>query len=296
MQSYSSGIKRKLILALVIASAITILEFVGGVMSNSIALLGDAGHMLGDVMAISLSLFAIGLATKQHTKKLTYGYHRAEVLAALANGIILAIIAVLIVKEAYMRLINPPIIDVTILLGVAAIGLAANTVIALILKEARKNSINVRSAYLHVFYDAVSSIGVIVGGVIAIMTHYYAIDPIIAFMIAGLVAKGAISILRESIHILLEGTPSAIDAKKVIAEIKSINGVLDVHDLHAWTISSGINALSGHVVIQDQMVSESARIIDEIDRAMKTKFNISHTTIQVESDKTIKDIKHIDSN
>jgi cobalt-zinc-cadmium efflux system protein len=195
-----------------------------------------------------------------------------------------------------MRLINPPIVDVTILLGVAAIGLAANTVIALILKEARKNSINVRSAYLHVFYDAVSSIGVIVGGVIATLTHYYAIDPIIAFMIAGLVAKGAISILRESIHILLEGTPSAIDAKKVIAEIKSINGVLDVHDLHAWTISSGINALSGHVVIQDQMVSESARIIDEIDRAMKTKFNISHTTIQVESDKTIKDIKHIDSN
>jgi cobalt-zinc-cadmium efflux system protein len=296
MQSYSSGIKRKLILALVIASAITILEFLGGVMSNSIALLSDAGHMFGDVMAISLSLFAIGLATKQHTKKLTYGYHRAEVLAALANGIILAVIAVLIVQEAYMRLINPPIVDVTILLGVAAIGLAANTVIALILKEARKNSINVRSAYLHVFYDAVSSIGVIVGGLIATLTHYYAIDPIIAFMIAGLVAKGAISILRESIHILLEGTPSAIDAKRVIAEIKSINGVLDVHDLHAWTISSGINALSGHVVMQDQMVSESARIIDEIDRIMKTKFNISHTTIQVESDKTIKDIKHIDSN
>jgi cobalt-zinc-cadmium efflux system protein len=296
MQSYSSGIKRKLILALVIASAITILEFLGGVMSNSIALLSDAGHMFGDVMAISLSLFAIGLATKQHTKKLTYGYHRAEVLAALANGIILAVIAVLIVQEAYMRLINPPIVDVTILLGVAAIGLAANAVIALILKEARKNSINVRSAYLHVFYDAVSSIGVIVGGLIATLTHYYAIDPIIAFMIAGLVAKGAISILRESIHILLEGTPSAIDAKRVIAEIKSINGVLDVHDLHAWTISSGINALSGHVVMQDQMVSESARIIDEIDRIMKTKFNISHTTIQVESDKTIKDIKHIDSN
>lgn len=295
MQSYSSGIKRKLILALVIASAITILEFLGGVMSNSVALLSDAGHMFGDVMAISLSLFAIALATKEHTKKLTYGYHRAEVLAALANGIILAVIAVLIVQEAYMRLINPPIIDVTILLGVAAIGLAANTVIALILRETRKTSINVRSAYLHVFYDAVSSIGVIVGGVIATLTHYYAIDPIIAFMIAGLVAKGAISILRESIHILLEGTPSSIDAKKVIAEIKNINGVLDVHDLHAWTISSGINALSGHVVIQDQMVSESARIIDEIDRAMKTKFNISHTTIQLESDKTIKDIKHIDS-
>lgn len=295
MQSYSSGIKRKLVLALVIASAITVLEFLGGVMSNSIALLSDAGHMFGDVMAISLSLFAIALATKEHTKKLTYGYHRAEVLAALANGIILAVIAVLIVQEAYVRLINPPIIDVTILLGVAAVGLAANTVIALILREARKTSINVRSAYLHVFYDAVSSIGVIVGGVIATLTHYYAIDPIIAFMIAGLVAKGAISILRESIHILLEGTPSSIDAKKVIAEIKNINGVLDVHDLHAWTISSCINALSGHVVIQDQMVSESARIIDEIDRAMKTKFNISHTTIQLESDKTIKDIKHIDS-
>lgn len=294
MYSSNSNVKRKLTLALAIASGITIVELLGGIFSNSIALLSDAGHMFADVMAISLSLFALSLATKQHTKRLTYGYHRAEVLAALANGIILVVIAILIIQEAYMRLIAPPVIHITILIGIAAIGLIANIIIALILRKAQKTSINVRSAYLHVFYDTVSSIGVIVGGVIAAVTSYYAIDPVIAFMIAGLVAKGAFSILKESIHILLEGTPRTVELKRVSDEIKNIDGVVDIHDLHAWTISSSINALSVHVIVRDQKVSESARIIDEIDRLMRTKFKISHTTVQIESDKTITDLGHID--
>lgn len=294
MQPNSSSVKNKLALVLAIASAVTVLELFGSILSNSIALLSDAGHVFADVMAISLSLFAIGLAAKQHTRQLTYGYHRAEVLAALANGIMLAVIAALVVKEAYTRLINPPSIDTTVLLGVASIGLIANIVMALLLKEARKTSINVKAAYLHVFYDAVSSIGVIVGGTIAIVTQYYAIDPIIAFIIAGLIAKGAIRILRESIHILLEGVPSSVDLKKITVEIKSVDGVLDIHDLHVWTISSGMNALSGHVIVKDQMVSESARIIDEIDKILRVKFNVSHTTIQIESGKDTVDIKRID--
>ncbi len=294
MQSNRTDVRRKLGIALAIASAITVLELLGGVFSNSIALLSDAGHMFGDVMAISLSLFAIGLAAKQHTKQLTYGYHRAEVLAALTNGIILAVIAALLVKEAYMRLLVPPSIDTTILLGVASIGLVSNAIMALILKEARKTSINVRAAYLHVFYDTISSIGVIVGGIIAVLTNYYAIDPIIAFIIAGLIIRGAVKVLKESVHILLEGTPSTVDLKNIIAEIKGIDGVFDIHDLHAWTISSGINALSCHVIVKDQMVSQSARIIEDIDRMLKTKFNISHATLQVESEKTFKDIKHLD--
>lgn len=294
MRSNSSSVKNKLALVLAIASAVTVLELFGSILSNSIALLSDAGHVFADVMAISLSLFAIGLAAKQHTRQLTYGYHRAEVLAALANGIMLAVIAALIVKEAYTRLINPPSIDAVVLLGVASIGLVANIVMALLLKEARKTSINVKAAYLHVFYDAVSSIGVIVGGTIAIVTQYYAIDPIIAFIIAGLIAKSAIRILRESIHILLEGVPSSVDLKKITVEIKSVDGVLDIHDLHVWTISSGMNALSGHVIVKDQMVSESARIIDEIDKILRVKFNVSHTTIQIESGKDTVDIKRID--
>jgi cobalt-zinc-cadmium efflux system protein len=294
MQSNSSSVKNKLALVLAIASAVTVLELFGSILSNSIALLSDAGHVFADVMAISLALFAIGLAAKQHTRQLTYGYHRAEVLAALANGIMLAVIAALIVKEAYTRLINPPSIDTTVLLGVASIGLIANIVMALLLKEARKTSINVKAAYLHVFYDAVSSIGVIVGGTVAIVTQYYAIDPIIAFIIAGLIAKSAIRILRESIHILLEGVPPSVDLKKITAEIKSVDGVLDIHDLHVWTISSGMNVLSGHVIVKDQMVSESARIIDEIDKILRMKFNVSHTTIQIESGKDTVDIKHID--
>jgi cobalt-zinc-cadmium efflux system protein len=294
MEFDTSAVKHKLTLALAIASGITLLELVGGIFSNSIALLSDAGHMFGDVMAVTLSLFAIGLAVREHTKQLTYGYHRAEVLAALANGIILAIIAALVVIEAYARLINPPSINVLILLGVGAIGLIANAVMALFLKEVRKTSINVRAAYLHVFYDAVSSVGVIVGGAIAYVTSYYTIDPIIAFIIAGLIVRSAVKILRESIHILLEGAPPHIDIKSIIAEIKKIDGVLDIHDLHVWTISSGINALSGHIIVKDQMLSESTKIIDDISKLMKEKFNISHTTVQLESGKEFLDIKHTD--
>jgi cobalt-zinc-cadmium efflux system protein len=294
MQDYSSNIKRKLTIALAIASAITLLEFFGGLLSNSIALLSDAGHMLTDVMAVSLSLFAIKLATRQHTHKLTYGYHRAEVLAALANGIMLAIIAAFLFRETYARLLNPPSIDIPLLLGVALVGLGANISMAFILKEVRKTSIGARSAFLHVFYDTISSVGVIIGGVIAAFTQIYAVDPLIAFMIAGLIVRGAVSVLRESIHILLEGAPAGINLQRIIAEIKNINGVQDIHDLHVWTISSGLHALSGHVIVKDQMVSESARIIDEISNILKTKFNVSHTTIQTESEKTIRDIKHMD--
>jgi cobalt-zinc-cadmium efflux system protein len=294
MQDNSSSIKRKLTIALAIASAITLLEFFGGLLSNSIALLSDAGHMLSDVMAVSLSLFAIRLASREHTQKLTYGYHRAEVLAALANGIMLAIIAAILFREAYMRLWNPPSIDITILIGVAVIGLAANISMAFILKEVQKSSIGARSAFLHVFYDTISSIGVIIAGVIVAATQIFIVDPIIAFMIAGLIVRGAVSILKESIHILLEGAPSGINLQKIIVEIKNVNGVQDIHDLHVWTISSGLNACSGHIIVKDQMVSESARIIDEIGSILKTKFKISHTTIQIESEKTIKDIKHVD--
>jgi cobalt-zinc-cadmium efflux system protein len=294
MQDNSSSIKRKLAIALAIASAVTLLEFFGGLLSNSIALLSDAGHVLSDVMAIALSLIAIRLASREHTQKLTYGYHRAEVLAALANGIMLAIIAAVLFREAYMRLLNPPSIDVPILLGVATIGLAANILMALVLKGAQKDSINVRSAFLHVFYDTISSIGVIIAGVIVFATQIYVVDPIIAFMISGLIVRGAVSILKESIHILLEGAPSGVNLQKIIAEIKNVNGVQDIHDLHVWTISSGLNACSGHIIVNDQTVSESARIIDEIGSILKTKFKISHTTIQIESEKTIKDIKHMD--
>lgn len=294
MQDNSSSTKRKLTIALAIASVITLLEFFGGLLSNSIALLSDAGHVLSDVMAITLSLFAIRLASREHTQKLTYGYHRAEVLAALANGIMLAIIAAVLFREAYMRLLNPPSIDISILLGVATIGLAANISMAFILKEAQKTSIGARSAFLHVFYDTISSVGVIIAGVIVAVTQIFVVDPIIAFMIAGLIVRGAVSILKESIHILLEGAPSGINLQKIIAEIKNVNGVQDIHDLHVWTISSGLNALSGHIIVKDQMVSESARIIDEIGTILKTKFKISHTTIQIESEKTIKDIKHVD--
>lgn len=294
MQYFDSGVKQKLTLALVVGIAVALLEFFGGLLSNSIALISDAGHVLADVSAIVLSLFAIKVASRSHTHTLTYGYHRAEVLAALANGIVLAVIAAFLLVEAYARLLNPPSVDVALLIGIASLGLAANISMMVILRKARASGIGARSAYLHVFYDTLSSVGVIAGGIIASATQFYSIDPVIAFMIAGLIVRSAVSVLRESVLILLEGTPSGINMQKMVAEIKNVNGVQDIHDLHVWTISSGLNALSGHVTVKDQMVSESSRIIDEINTILRTKFNIIHTTIQIEPEKTIDRIKHVD--
>ncbi len=294
MQGSGSVTQGKLFLALAIAGGVAVLEFFGGLLSNSIALLSDSGHMLVDASAISLSLFAIRLAARPHTRRLTYGYHRAEVLAALANGIVLALIAVFIFREGYMRLINPPAVDPLILISVASVGLAANVSMALILREAHWGSIGVRSAFLHVLADTLSSAGVIVGGVIAALTQFYAVDPIIAFIIAGLIVRSAAGILKECTRVLLEGTPAGINLQRIEAEILSVQGVHDIHDLHIWTISSDMHALSVHVVVKDQMVSQSARIVEEISVMLREKFGISHTTVQVESEKTIRKIKHID--
>jgi cobalt-zinc-cadmium efflux system protein len=274
-------------LSLAVTAAVAIVEVVGGFLSGSISLMSDAVHMFMDVTAIALSLFAITMATKSHSSAMTFGYHRAEVLAALANGVALSAISVWVLYEAFLRVMSPRMIDTPLMLSIAGIGLAGNLLVMLLLKHHASKSINIQSAFVHVVYDTVSSIAVIITGFIAIISGITIVDPLVAFLIAGLVARSAYTIVKSSAYILLEGSPREIDMQQVIATLKQLNGVVDIHDLHVWTISTGMVALSGHIVVRDQMLSQSSKLLDEIRKLLSERYNITHTTIQLENEQEV---------
>ncbi|HKU50376.1 MAG TPA: cation diffusion facilitator family transporter [Nitrososphaera sp.] len=279
--------KKLLKLSLLVTAAVAALEFAGGFFSGSISLVSDAVHVLTDVIAMALSLFAVILATRSHSGKMTFGYHRAEVLAALANGITLVILSAWILYEAFERVLQPRQIDAPIMLVVAALGLAGNLVVIILLKGHAHKSINIQSAFVHVIYDTVSSVAVIITGFVAFYSGIVILDPLVAFLIAGLIARSAYTIVKGSTHILLEGAPSEIDIQDVTNSLMGVDGVVDVHDLHVWTISTGMVALSGHVVARDQMLSQSGKLLDGINKVLADKYSIRHTTIQLENEPTV---------
>ncbi len=274
-------------LSFAVTAAVAVVETVGGILSDSISLVSDAVHMFTDVMAIGLSLFAITMAARSHSGAMTFGYHRAEVMVALANGVALSVISLWVLYEAFLRVMSPRIIDAPLLLLTASIGLAGNLVVMFLLKHHAGKSINIHSAFIHVVYDTISSVAVITTGFIALNTGITIVDPLVAFLIAGLVARSAYSIVRSSTLILLEGAPSELDIREILATLKELDGVVDVHDLHVWTISTGMDALSGHVVVRDQMLSESNKLLSEINTVLAERYNITHTTIQMEHEREI---------
>ena len=274
-------------LSFAVITAIAIVEVIGGILSDSISLVSDAVHMLTDVMAIGLSLFAMTMAARSHSGPMTFGYHRAEVMVALANGVALAAISLWVLYEAFLRVMSPRTIDAPLLLVTAGIGLAGNLVVMFLLKQHADKSINIQSAFIHVVYNTISSVAVIITGFIALNTGITIVDPLVAFLIAGLVARSAYSIVRNSTHILLEGAPSQLDMREILVILKQLDGVVDVHDLHVWTISSGMDALSGHVVVRDQMLSESNKLLSKINTVLAERYNITHTTIQLEPEHEI---------
>jgi cobalt-zinc-cadmium efflux system protein len=274
-------------LSFAVTAAIAVVETVGGILSDSISLVSDAVHMFTDVMAIGLSLFAITMAARSHSGAMTFGYHRAEVMVALANGVALTVISLWVLYEAFLRVMSPRIIDAPLLLLTASIGLAGNLVVMFLLKHHAGKSINIHSAFIHVVYDTISSVAVITTGFIALNTGITIVDPLVAFLIAGLVARSAYSIVRSSTLILLEGAPSELDIREILATLKELDGVVDVHDLHVWTISTGMDALSGHVVVRDQMLSEANKLLSEINTVLAERYNITHTTIQMEHEREI---------
>ncbi len=271
--------RRALGLVLALTAAYAVCEIVGGWLTGSLALLADAGHMLGDSAALALALVAAWLAGRPATPERSFGYRRAEILAALTNGVALAVIAVWVFIEAVRRLDSPREILGGWMLAVALIGLLVNAVAAAILSRAGDN-LNVRAALRHVFADLAGSIGVAVAAVVVLTTGWERADPVAGMAIGVLILASSWSIVRDSVSILLEATPSGIDADEVGRRMASLDGVVEVHDLHIWTITSGFPTLSAHVLVRRGDDCHLRRL--ELEQLLAREFGLEHTTLQVE--------------
>lgn len=260
-----------------------VLEFFGGLWTNSLALLSDSGHMLSDASSLLLSLLAMIAAAKAATPRKSYGNHRFEILAALFNAVTLFAIAGFIIYEALQRFMETPVVASGSMMAIAAIGLLANLASAwqLTRKGDVKNNINVRSAYLHVLGDALGSVGAIAAGLVMMLTGWYAADPIISVLVALLILKGAWGVLSSSIHVLMEGTPADVDHDEVKRSLVQLQGVLDVHDLHIWTITSGMVAMTCHLLVDD--AADSQEVLHQALHLLEEDFGIGHATVQVET-------------
>jgi cobalt-zinc-cadmium efflux system protein len=273
--------EKQLKIVIAFTGFILVVEVIGGIISNSLALLSDAAHVFSDVIALTLSFLALRLATRPASTSRTFGYHRAEVFAALANGIILLIVSFFIFKEAYERFSTPPEIKTTEMLLVAVFGLLVNLWVALRLRGHAHDDLNIKSAFLHVVGDALASLGVIIGAIVIIFTGNTLADPIVSVLIGSIIIVGSLWVIRESVHILFEGTPRDVDFEEVSSVILGIEGVKSVHDLHIWSICSHINAASAHINVGDVKMSEVGEISKTIEGKMGA-LKINHTTFQFE--------------
>jgi cobalt-zinc-cadmium efflux system protein len=272
--------RKGLTLAIVFTGTILLAEIIGGIMTNSLALLADAGHMLVDVASLVMSLLALTFALRPPSEERTYGFHRLEILAALANGLTLILICLYIFYEAYQRILNPRPVQELGMLAIAFVGLVANVAATVVLGKGE--SLNVRSAFLHVLGDTLSSAGIIVGGLVMLFTGWYIIDPILSVLIALLILISAYRVTMEAANILLEATPKGIDLRQVVEAVRGVDGVRDIHDVHIWSITSGLHALSAHLLIDDQLTSRSMDIVGQVQALLKRDFGIAHTTLQCE--------------
>ncbi|SUZ57585.1 uncharacterized protein METZ01_LOCUS10439 [marine metagenome] len=273
---------RRLWIVLGLTATFMVAEVVGGILSNSLALLADSGHMLADVGALALSLVAMRLMRRPPSPERTFGYVRMEILAALANGATLLVISGWIVWEAWERLAAPPEVDGPLMMGVAGVGLIVNVVGAGMLRTHAHENLNIRGAYLHVLGDLLGSIGAIGAGALILLTGWTPIDAIISIVIAGLILLGAWRLVKEATRVLLEMVPPHVGMEGVLQDLKSISNLHDVHDLHVWTLTSGFVALSGHGVLDDPMHHQ--RVLDEI-RDRMAPHGIGHVTFQLEPER-----------
>ena len=274
--------RNSLLITLSLVVLIMVLEIAGGIISNSLSLLSDAAHMLVDALALGLAFFAATVSARPATSQRTYGYYRVEIIVALINGFILGITTIYIFYRAYERLINPPEIEAPVMLVVAVAGLIANIIGMFLLRRVSKANLNIKAAFWHVIGDSISSVGVIAAALIIMFTGWRYADGIMAVLIGIIILWGSIGLIREAIEVLLESVPRHIVVDDVIKEIKTVPGVLYVHDMHIWSITSGINALSAHLRIEDQKVSDSETVVKQVNYILAEKFKITHTTFQPE--------------
>ena len=280
----SRATERRLWIALTVSMAIVIVEVLGGLLGQSLALLGDTAHMLTDVLTVGIAILTIRLGRRRHTSKRTFGYHRAEIFAALVNGSTLIAVALLIIYQALLRLLQPPIVKAPLVLGIASIGLLGNLSTAGLLAPSRKTSLNVRGAFLHAVGDILSSLAVIVSSLIILLTGINAADPLVAVLIGALIMRSAYGLVRDSTNILLEATPRQFELEKIAQTIQGVPGVKGVHDLHVWTITSGLYALSGHLAVETDSIDEGSAIVEEVEAKLKQAFGIEHVTLQIEKE------------
>ncbi|MEJ2539189.1 MAG: cation diffusion facilitator family transporter [Gemmatimonadota bacterium] len=255
-------------------------EVVGGLVSGSLALLADAGHMLSDAASLALALFAIRAARRPPTSDRTWGFYRTEILAALANGVTLVVISLFIFWEAWQRFQDPPDVMGPLMMGVALGGLLVNGAGLMFLHGGRTESLNVRGAWLHVLSDAAGSVGAIVAGLLVWWLGWNLADPVVSVLIGLLVLGSSWTLLKESVAVLMEGTPGHLDADEVRDSIAGARGVAAVHDLHLWTLTSGLDCLSAHVVLDGER--PGAEVLEDVRSTARDRFGIEHTTIQIE--------------
>jgi cobalt-zinc-cadmium efflux system protein len=271
----------RLVAVFALTLGVFVVELVGGLVSNSLALLADAGHMLTDVAGIGLALLAIWFARRPANGGRTFGYLRLEILAAVVNAVLLFGVSAFILFEAWRRLSDPPEIATGLMLAVALVGLVANAVSLFLLRKAQGESLNMRGAYLEVMGDFAGSAAVIVAAIVIALTGWTAADAVASAVIGLLIIPRTWRLLRDAVDVLLEATPKGMDLDEVRSHILQANGVADIHDLHAWTITSGMNVVSAHVVLDDG--AEPPAVLDELCRCLSGDFDIEHSTFQLES-------------
>jgi cobalt-zinc-cadmium efflux system protein len=272
--------EKRLFLTLFVTILILSAELVGGYLSNSLALLSDAGHMVTDALAIALGLAAARISRKPSDEHATYGYHRVGLLAALINGLSLLVIAVLIFYESYTRLIAPPQIDITVMLGVTLLGLVGNISMALILGSSHED-LNIKSVWLHVLGDTLSSVGVIVSGVVIYLTGWLYADPIAGILIGVIIIWGGVRLVRDTLSIFLNLTPKGFNVEALTKKIAAIPDVKDIHDVHLWPISDNRIAFSAHILVSDRTLSETEITKKNIEQVLKEN-GVDHSTLQIE--------------
>ncbi len=275
-----SASQRQLTVTLILVSAYMIAEFIGGLASNSLALLADAGHMLSDVVALGLSLFAVWVAQRPATTRRTYGYYRAEILAALVNGATLIAVSILIFIEAYRRLRSPPEVHGALMMSVAAGGLVVNLISLWLLHGGKEESLNVQGAWLHVLTDTLGSVATILAAGLIWLFQWWWADPLTSVIVGLLVVFSSWRLIAEAVSILMESAPRGIDVERVRGSLSEIPGVSAVHDLHVWSITSGMVSLSAHVVSTGR---EPEHLLASVRRMLQDRFGINHVTIQLEA-------------
>lgn len=280
---HHSGNKKALFLSFILIASFMVVEIIGGLITNSLALLSDAGHMLSDAAALGLSFFAMVIGERKATYSKTFGYKRFEIIAAAINGLTLLLISIYILIEAYQRLINPPNVQSMGMMLVSLLGLVVNIVAAFILMRGDKENLNIRSAFLHVIGDLLGSVGAILAAVLIFVFDWKIADPIASIIVAILILVSGWRVTKESVHILMEGSPTQFNMEQIKAELLAIKDVKDVHDLHLWSITSDFPSLSCHIVLSEggghDVVLHKAQAI------LHDQFAIEHTTIQVEGEK-----------